>query len=771
MTTIRSSWGRRAAVAVAAVGTLALPALAATGGAAGASPDAGTAAVAPSPTPPRAGAPTSVAVIGDSITQATGTGALGAETPANSWATGTSVTSVAAALGIPTNKRYNYSANGDKMSDFAPQVNNGKSGGSGNVAPMPADTSLVMVQLGGNDLCKSSVDAMTPVATYRTQLRAGLNAVAAKAPDALVYVMSVPDIYNLWYIRGARQDATYHPEPESNQASGINGARFYWSFDAFGVEFPCQSLLRRPDSYDFPDRNRRAAVRQRNKEYNNVIAEECFKVLRCRTDANRLFNLTSNRVTPPDGRLLPHAQWQFTDLDISRNSTSGCPIPGLVGGGCGDHFHPSKQGQQKIAQVALESGYQFSDKTYPTAGASVRPSIRPDGRYPGRATVRFSGSDNVGLRGQEVRVHRPNGSVTAWTPHIGVAPDRVVEDLGRSYVEVRSFDVNGNRSASTVIPVDVEPPLEPIAPAAPTVTASATGLRVAWQPPADDGGATVSRYDVEGLAGNPATGFGTPVLVVSQLAATPPTPPPGSIARFTVRAVNFVGTSDPSAPSAATVAPFANLSAFVTRQYRDFAGRTPTTGELWTAVDRLNRGVETPAAFIERLRLEPWFDGAYGPATRLYRAYFLRMPDPSGLDYWANRRRAGVTLSRISQQFSVSSEFNRRYGSLSNAAFIDQIYRNVFGRNPDPSGRDFYLRRLASGWSRGQVVLQFSESSEYKRLTAGLTAIVQYERAMSGRAPSQTVVDQRLTAFASGGAKGVFEAIVGSSAYRTRVFS
>lgn len=771
MTTTRSSWGKRAAVAALTVAGLALPALATGGGAAGAVEEAQANAAAPSPTPARLNTPTSIAAIGDSITQATGTGALAQENPVNSWATGTGVNSVAARLGIPTNQRFNYAANGHRMSNFAPQVNNGKSGGSGSVAPMPSTTSLVLVEMGGNDLCKSNVASMTSIADYRTQLRAGLNAVAAKAPDALVFLMSVPDIYNLWYIRGAAQSATYHPEPESSQAGGINGARFYWGFDLFGAEFPCQSLLANPTSYDAPDRARREAVRQRTKDYNAVIAQECAKVVRCRTDANQLFNLTSNRVNPPDGPLLPFDQWAFTDLDISRNTATGCPIPGLVGGGCGDHFHPSKAGQEKIAKLAFESGFQFSDKVLPTAGATVLPSARPDGRLAGKATVRFTGSDSAGLKGQEVRVHRPDGSITAWTQHAGIAPDRLITDVGRSYVEVRSFDVNGNRSASVITPVDVEDALEPTPPTAPVVTSSATGLRVSWQPPLDDGGAGVARYDIEGLTGTPAAPFGDPVLVVSQLSATPPTPPPGSVARFTVRAVNVVGSSDPSPASKATVAPFADLAAFVTRQYRDLVGRAPTTAELIVAVDALDRGLETPAAMVERLRQNPWMDGAYGPATRLYRAYFLRLPDPSGLDFWANRRRTGTTLSRISQQFSVSSEFQRRYGSLTNAQFIDQIYRNVFGRNPDPSGRDFYLRRLASGWSRGQVVLQFSESSEYKRLTAGLVAVVQYERAMSGRAPSQTLIDQRLATYATDGAAGVFRAIISSSAYRTRVHS
>jgi lysophospholipase L1-like esterase len=729
-----------------------------------------TSAAAPTPTPARPGKPTKIAAIGDSITQATGTGALAQENPKNSWATGWEVDSYAARLGIPTSNRFNYSTNGDRMSDFAPQVTNGKSGGSGDVAPMPADTGLVLVEFGGNDLCRDDVSQMTTTTNYRAQLRGGLQAVAAKAPDALVLVMSVPDIYNLWYIRGAKQDAVYHPEPESNQATGINGARFYWDgLTDLGVKFPCQSLLADPTSYDSPDRARRQAVRQRTKEYNLIIADECSKVLRCRTDLSMLFNLTSNR-TSPDGPLTPHAQWRFTDQDISRNTTSGCPIPGLLGGGCGDHFHPSKQGQGKIAQTAWDYGYQWSDTTYPTATATVVPSGRPDGLHRGRATVTFGGTDDVKLRGQEVRVHAPNGAVGPWKTTLGVAPDITITDFGTSYVEVRSFDVNGNRSASTIRRVDIADALAPVPPPAPTVKASAAGLSVTWTPPADDGGATISRYDVAGMLGAPPAPFGSPVLVVDGLSATPPAPPAGEVVRFTVAALNQKGSSGPSAPSQATVAPFASLAAFVDRQYRDFVGRAPTTAELLTAVDALDTGTETPAAFVERLRSGTWFDGAYGPAIRLYRAYFLRLPDPSGLDYWANRRREGRTLAKISLQFSQSSEFLRRYGSLTNAQFIDQIYTNVFGRAPDPSGRDFYLRRLADGWNRGQVVLQFSESSEYKRLTAGLVTVIEYERAMRAKAPSQATVDAGLVTYGTGGASAVFDQIVASASYRGRIF-
>ena len=754
------------ATAVAGQGGLSAPA----SGTAGDPPAATTSAAAPTPTAAVPGKPTSIAAVGDSITQSTGTGPLSRENPKNNWATGTDVSSVAVRLGVPTNKRYNLSANGDKMSDFAPQIQNGKSGGSGDVPVIPTDTGLVLVELGGNDLCRDSVADMTSVETYRSQFKAGLAAVANRAPNALIQVMSVPDIYNLWYIRGAPQNGTYHPESESGQASGINGARFYWDgLTAVGVKFPCQSLLTNPDSYSAGDRQRRLDVRTRNKAYNAVLAEECGKVLRCRFDGNRLFDLTSNRVSPPDGALLPQAQWAFTDLDISRNTANLCPIPGLTGDGCGDHFHPSKQGQGKIADSATTAGRTWTDTTMPTAGATVLPSGLAGDVNRFTAKVRFSGSDAAGLRGQEVRVHNPDGTKTGWTPSLGVAPDLTVNKIGTSYVEVRSLDVNGNLSASKVLPVEVQGAGAPEAPSAPTVTATATGMAVTWTAPSDSGSA-ITEYRVtpytgapDGIAGSP---IGTTALTINDSM-----PKPGEIVRYRVQAVNAVDTGPLSAPSAPAIAPFSTLDDFVKRQHADFTQYTPGEAEVASDVAKLANGTEKPADLVDRLRSSAWFDGAYGPAIRLYRAYFLRTPDPSGLDFWANRRRNGYTLSSISQQFAVSSEFKRRYGSLTNAEFIDAIYENVFERAPDPSGRDFYLRHLNDrSWSRGQVVLQFSESNEYKGDTTALVSVIEIARGMNAKAPSPALVADLLAARETGGNQAMLAAIISGETYRTRIF-
>ena len=118
------------------------------------------------------------------------------------------------------------------------------------------------------------------------------------------------------------------------------------------------------------------------------------------------------------------------------------------------------------------------------------------------------------------------------------------------------------------------------------------------------------------------------------------------------------------------------------------------------------------------------------------------------------------------------SEFQRRYGDLTNAAFLDTIYQNVFDRPPDPSGRTFYLNRLNDGrMTRGQVVLQFSESSEYERKMRNTVLVVELVRGMTGRAPTQAQVDALLTTYTTDGLSGVVGTMIGAPAYATRVLA
>ncbi|MEM9653880.1 MAG: DUF4214 domain-containing protein [Actinomycetota bacterium] len=112
--------------------------------------------------------------------------------------------------------------------------------------------------------------------------------------------------------------------------------------------------------------------------------------------------------------------------------------------------------------------------------------------------------------------------------------------------------------------------------------------------------------------------------------------------------------------------------------------------------------------------------------ARLYLAYFLRHPEEGGHEYWSAARDNGLTLKQISAEFVASGEFRDRYGALSNQQFVELIYQNVLGRAPDAGGLAHWTSVLDGGVSRGEVMIGFSESSEFKDRTKGdLTSIEQ----------------------------------------------
>ncbi len=99
-----------------------------------------------------------------------------------------------------------------------------------------------------------------------------------------------------------------------------------------------------------------------------------------------------------------------------------------------------------------------------------------------------------------------------------------------------------------------------------------------------------------------------------------------------------------------------------------------------------------------------------GPVARLYQAYFRRLPDSGGLQYWTA---TGMPLADISQAFAESPEFQTVYGSLSNREFVDLVYQNVMGRGGDAAGTSFWTGELDRGASRGRIMVGFSESPEF----------------------------------------------------------
>lgn len=225
-----------------------------------------------------------------------------------------------------------------------------------------------------------------------------------------------------------------------------------------------------------------------------------------------------------------------------------------------------------------------------------------------------------------------------------------------------------------------------------------------------------------------------------------------------------------TAPSPATGrwAPFLSISELVTRQYLDFYGRSPDAGgaQYWSG--RLTSGAESPTSFIGRLLTAPEFEARVAPVARLYWAYFDRIPDTDGLLHWVQETGQGTTLGQISQFFAGSPEFGATYGSLSDADFVALVYRNVLDREPDAAGRAFWTDQLARrAMTRGQVMIGFSESPEYRAVLADEVRVVLAYVAMLERSPDPG----GLAHWASRGVSTLVQGVYASPEYRARVES
>ena len=238
-----------------------------------------------------------MASTGDSITRAFNTGFLPyTDAPRNSWSTGsrTYVRShyrriLAVNMRI-LGRNYNDARSGAKMRDLPGQM--------ATVNSQHVD--YVTVLMGANDACASSEAAMTAVSDFRAQFEQAMNTVSTGSPTAIVYVVSIPDIYRLWLI--------LHDNPI---------ARLTWRLTGF-----CRSMLARPGSTAPEDEARRQRVRQRVVDYNAVLAQVCALQVQCRFDGNVVFD------------------YPFQPRHVSTR----------------DYFHPSLEGQRTLAQVTWEVG-------------------------------------------------------------------------------------------------------------------------------------------------------------------------------------------------------------------------------------------------------------------------------------------------------------------------------------------------------------------------------------------------------------------------------
>ena len=113
-----------------------------------------------------------------------------------------------------------------------------------------------------------------------------------------------------------------------------------------------------------------------------------------------------------------------------------------------------------------------------------------------------------------------------------------------------------------------------------------------------------------------------------------------------------------------------------------------------------------------------------GEMFRLYNAAFARFPDADGLKYWIDQFSSGKNTRRVvAQSFLGSAEFTEKYGSnVSNETYVNNLYKNVLGRDADTEGLNYWVGNLSSGVeTRYEALLGFAESAENKALFTEMT--------------------------------------------------
>ena len=235
-----------------------------------------------------------MAALGDSITVAKGADST-SPAPAThlSWATGhhpsdpvhSHYERLLAGGAAIDGRATNHALDGARMADAPRQAS----------AAVQAGADYVTILLGANDLCVWSKRWITPLGRFESSFRTAIESLRKGLPDALIYVLSIPDLYRVWLM--------LNDDPEVT-------ARW-------GRVRPCRSMFAKFNS----DRDR-LRVRRLNATYNETLERVCGEYANCRFDGHAVFESA------------------YIANDVGA-----------------DYFHPSATGQRDLAAISWKNGY------------------------------------------------------------------------------------------------------------------------------------------------------------------------------------------------------------------------------------------------------------------------------------------------------------------------------------------------------------------------------------------------------------------------------
>jgi uncharacterized delta-60 repeat protein len=205
---------------------------------------------------------------------------------------------------------------------------------------------------------------------------------------------------------------------------------------------------------------------------------------------------------------------------------------------------------------------------------------------------------------------------------------------------------------------------------------------------------------------------------------------------------------------------------YLNKTFSRVLGRAPSAADLAAYGAALLGGRSRDATLVELLASPEHERRQLKLVIRLYLHGFLRAPDYAGLMAWSQALRNGQqTPVSVAQAFATSAEFLAKYGQLTDTQFVQQLYRNVLGREADSAGLASWVSRLSGGTSRGEVFLGFSESAEAKARVDDQVEILHLYSVLLGRVPGPAEIRSWLD-FLRG--HGLTNAFLGSPEFAAR---
>ncbi|MBE2262180.1 MAG: DUF4214 domain-containing protein [Burkholderiaceae bacterium] len=114
---------------------------------------------------------------------------------------------------------------------------------------------------------------------------------------------------------------------------------------------------------------------------------------------------------------------------------------------------------------------------------------------------------------------------------------------------------------------------------------------------------------------------------------------------------------------------------------------------------------------------------------KAYLAYFGRPPDLTGLGYFSNKTEAEVIAT-----FSASPESQNLFGSLPIPQQINAIYNNLFNRDAEPAGLEYWTTQLTLGnitlAEASMAILRGAQGTDAQTVTAKYNAQVAFTDAL-----------------------------------------